>query len=101
VTLNICKGLYSKEHKIKELSQNFDVILLQKVDVENFDPGRYAFNGYNVYAKAGYTQTRVLILVRHGSYKLVTQRFDCTDDRQEIWLELVEHEGRKITLINY
>jgi hypothetical protein len=30
------------------------------------------FNGYNVYAEAGHTQTRVLVVVRH-SYKLVTQ----------------------------
>jgi hypothetical protein len=57
---------------------------VQEVGIDHFDLRGFYVNGYDTFVGTG-NPTRVMTLVKRGSFKKVTQS-DRTDGRREIWL---------------
>ena len=104
-SLNIRRGLYSKETLIKQTidQNNFAIVGLHEVEIEYFDETRpFSIKGYKTYfpmlRKSGIV--RSLCLVREDIE--VKQRSDLMSSKiATVWLEIRGLDGKKILVCQY
>ena len=101
-SLNICRGLYSKEELLEATikENDFDVCSVCEVDIENFDiKNPFSLRGYQTFfplERNGTSTKRLICFVKEEIQ--VTQRNDLMSDMFcSVWLEL-RNNSQKILI---
>ena len=101
-SLNICRGLYSKEELLEATirENDFDVCSVCEVDIENFDiKNPFSLGGYQTFfplERTGTSTKRLICFVKEDIQ--VTQRSDLMSDMfSSDWLE-IRNNGQKILI---
>jgi hypothetical protein len=100
MSLNINRRFYDKEKSFLAFleDEDIDIAFVQEVGIDHFDLRRFYVNGYDTFVGTG-NPTRVMTLVKRGSFKKVTQS-DRTGGRREIWLTGTRFDGTQVKLTN-
>ena len=102
-SLNICKGLYSKETLLLNLmiNEDIDIIGISEADLSFFDEKRpFSLHGYKTFypiLRQDKNIKRLLVFVKQ-EIEVEERRDFMLPDISTVWLEYKPHQGKKIMI---
>ena len=97
----MCRGLLAKESEICGLlvEKELDIFFLQETDIMRWSSALFNIPGYISLTHNG-EKKRTITLIKKELANQVEQRQDIAGERPEVWFDIEDNNGKKITIGN-